>query len=92
MKMQKIFTTEIRTQRKTYLSLRSLCPLWFIFLFSACIPASPPANVSATPGAAAIITQDTYQNDVFRGRVSERLARDYLASRCATERNFCRAG
>ncbi|MBI1259553.1 MAG: hypothetical protein GC204_18960 [Chloroflexi bacterium] len=37
-----------------------------VLLFSACIPASPPANVSATPGEAAVITQDTYQNDVFR--------------------------
>jgi hypothetical protein len=40
--------------------------LGFILLFAACIPATPPANISATPGEFAIITQDSYQNDVFR--------------------------
>ena len=68
MKMQKMFYHRgFRGRRgKPIFFLWSLCPLWLIFLSSACIPASPPANVSATPGAAAIITEDTYQNDVFQ--------------------------
>ncbi|MEO8395334.1 MAG: hypothetical protein ABI700_20230 [Chloroflexota bacterium] len=45
--------------------MRTACALGLILLFAACIPASPPANVGATPGAAAIVTQDRYQNDVF---------------------------
>ena len=40
--------------------------LWLILLLAACIPAATPANIAATPGEAAVITRDTYQNDVFR--------------------------
>ena len=52
-------------REKIIFFLRSLCPLWFILVFSACIPATPPANVSATPGEAVTITQNTYANSVF---------------------------
>ena len=48
------------TKNKT---LYALCALWLILLFSACIPASPPPNLSATPGAAVVVTRDHYQND-----------------------------
>jgi hypothetical protein len=44
---------------------RLLRSLWLIALcFSACIPASPP-RLSATVGAAAVITRDSYRNDLF---------------------------
>ena len=53
-------------REKIVFPLWSSWSLWFILLcFSACIPASPPANIAATPGAAAIITRDSYQNDRF---------------------------
>jgi len=40
----------------------SLC---VILLFAACIPASPPENINATPGESAVITGNSYQNDLF---------------------------
>ena len=52
-------------REKTIFSLRPLCALWLTFLFAACTPASPPANLDATPGAAAVVTRDTYRNDLF---------------------------
>jgi hypothetical protein len=50
---------------KNIFSLRPLWSLWLILLFASCIPAAPLPNLSATPGAAAIITRDGYRNDLF---------------------------
>jgi hypothetical protein len=36
-----------------------------IIFFAACIPADTAPNRSATPGAGAMITRDTYQNELF---------------------------
>ena len=41
------------------------CALWLILLFAACIPASPPANFSATPGAAALSRETATRMTVF---------------------------
>jgi hypothetical protein len=38
---------------------------------AACIPAQPPPNLDATPGAAAVITRDTYRSDLFSVRYPE---------------------
>src|ERR1700690_2121838 len=48
--------------QKPFLQL-SMCVM--ILLFAACIPASPPTDLGATPGASAIITRDSYSNDLF---------------------------
>ena len=54
---------------KTFFSLTSLCslcPLWLILVFvSACIPAQTPPVLNAAPAAGAIITRDSYRNDLF---------------------------
>ena len=65
MKIQKRLShREHRGHREKITS--SLWSLWLILLLvSACIPASPPANVSATPGESAVITGDSYRNDIF---------------------------
>jgi hypothetical protein len=40
--------------------------LWLIaLLFAACIPAQTPAILDATPGAGAVVTDDTYRTDAF---------------------------
>jgi hypothetical protein len=53
-------------REKICFTLRPLCSLWLIvFAFSACVPAAPPPNLGATPGAAAVVTRDTYSNDLF---------------------------
>jgi len=39
--------------------------LCFIMLLAACTPAQPPPSLSATPGAAVVVTRDTYRNDLF---------------------------
>ncbi len=36
-----------------------------LLIVSACAPASPPAQLAATPGAAVVITGDTYRSDSF---------------------------
>lgn len=36
-----------------------------LLLFTSCIPASQAPPLSATPGAAAVVTRDSYRNDLF---------------------------
>jgi len=43
--------------------------LWLIaLLFSACTPAQTPPILDATPGAAVVVTADTYRSDLFSVR------------------------
>ena len=46
-------------------ALWSLCALWFMLLFAACVPAVTPPILSATPGEAVTVTDNTYANDRF---------------------------
>ena len=45
--------------------MKALGLLLILMCFSACIPAGAPPSLSATPGAAAVVTRDTYRNDLF---------------------------
>lgn len=40
--------------------------LWFaILIFAACTPAQTPSILGSTPGAAVVVTGNTYRNDLF---------------------------
>lgn len=42
-----------------------------MLLAAACIPAQPPPNLGATPGAAVVVTGDTYRSGAFSVRYPE---------------------
>lgn len=47
----------------------ALCALGLIvLLFAACTPAQTPALLGSTPGAAVVVTEDTYRSDLFTVR------------------------
>jgi hypothetical protein len=47
--------------------LLSLC-LFFVFIFAGCVPAKVPPQLDATPGPAAVITEQEYDAGAFKVR------------------------